>query len=83
MGDIAICPLTRIVVTWHNVLWLREATHMVVEIIPPLKIIGFCLMEVCACLATISSHVGAIGLLENHILVGGSKRVHSSPRLTL
>ena len=40
MGEIAICPPTRIVVTWHNVLGLREVTRMVVEIISPFKIIG-------------------------------------------
>ena len=40
MGEISICPLTRIFVTWHNVLGLREVTRMVVEMIAPFKIIG-------------------------------------------
>ena len=60
LGEISICPPTRIVVTWRNVLGLREVTRMVVEMIPPFKIAGCWLVEVCAYFAMISSHVGAI-----------------------
>ena len=45
MGEIATCPPTRIVVTWHNVLRMREVTRMVVEMIPPFKIIGLLASE--------------------------------------
>ena len=60
IGEVAICPPTRIVVTWHNVLGLREVTRMVVGMIPPFKIIGLLAIGGLCCLATISSHVGAI-----------------------
>ena len=40
IGDIAICPIILIVVTWHNVVGLGEVIRIVVEMIRPFKIIG-------------------------------------------
>ena len=40
IGDIVICPPTRMMVAWHAIVGLGEVTHMVVEMIPPFKIIG-------------------------------------------
>ena len=35
-----MCPSTRLIVAWHVVVGLGEVTHIVVEMIPPFKIIS-------------------------------------------
>ena len=47
-------------VAWHAIVGLGEVSRIVVEMIPPFKIIGLLARGGFTCLVTISSHVGAI-----------------------
>ena len=81
IGDIAICPITLIVVTWHNVVGLGEVICIVVEMIPPLKnyrLVGS--WRFVLALRRYHPMLMLFRLLEKQIIIGGCRRVHLSIR---
>ena len=72
------------VIAWHNVVGLRDVTHIVVKIISPFKIISLLAHRgLCLPFDDIFPCWFCFGLLEKQILFGGCKRVHLSLCQTL